>query len=68
MIKFQTQISMMKEFDTENLDQVTCTAELFLDFITFMKDFEETEQIRLMEELRKLDQPDDDGFVTVKPR
>ncbi len=40
MIKFQTRIGMDKEFNSESLDQNTCTAELFLDFISFMKDFD----------------------------
>ena len=31
---------MLKEFETKHLDQNTCTSELFLDFITFMKDFD----------------------------
>jgi hypothetical protein len=31
---------MLKDFNTDNLDQDTCTAELFFDFITFMKDFD----------------------------
>ena len=31
---------MHLEFDQEHFDQTTCTAELFLDFISFMKDFD----------------------------
>ena len=31
---------MLKDIDLRHLDQSTCTAELFFDFITFMKDFD----------------------------
>lgn len=31
---------MQKDLDMRGLDQSTCTAELFLDFISFMKEFD----------------------------
>lgn len=44
------------------------TNELKESIAEFMKEYDEKEELRLLEIKRKAEQPDDDGFVLVKPK
>ncbi len=44
------------------------TSELKESVAEFMKEYDEKEELRLLEIKKKSEQPDDDGFILVKPR